>query len=427
MNISCRLISFFLIIATNSITPPLLKTLLNEIDYEATVLKKHIEYHIPGNHLFFNAFALWLYGTFINLTPEKSVFQKKGIDLLVSEIKRQFLADGVHCELSPHYHQEVLLLLIQWCYLLKLCGNYTLYNRIFETVGVALPAMIPFIRPNFTLAGFGDTGPGLHPTPPEKNINLVFEQANCLLGIKSNLSTRNHFFLPESGFYAFRSSGHENADYFIIKGGDLGYYPNTGHAHSDIGHFELHLGGHPVLVDAGTYRYSNDPLSLWFKKARSHNTVCFDNKDHASLVGFFRWAFLPKSNLKLTNKGRDYFNIQVSTSSFSKLGLHYSRKVSFKAGKELLVHDYVTIKNGSRLIEINFHFHPSIRLNPKDNGIIIFFSNKKIFWQVPCQLQTNVKQEYHAEKYGVLSKSPHVSLTGILKKNSILINRFILQ
>src|SRR5690606_8052686 len=76
-------------------------------------LASRVEYHLLGNHLLENAFALMMGGAFF----DNDGWLTLGRRILGKELDEQILPDGAHFELSPMYHQIVffrILELIDW-------------------------------------------------------------------------------------------------------------------------------------------------------------------------------------------------------------------------------------------------------------------------------------------------------------------------
>lgn len=76
---------------------------LDSLATQTRWLRKRLEYHLLGNHLFVNAKALVFAGFFFE-GCEAYEWLKKGIALLVDQIPEQILADGGQFERSPMYH-----------------------------------------------------------------------------------------------------------------------------------------------------------------------------------------------------------------------------------------------------------------------------------------------------------------------------------
>lgn len=80
---------------------------LNADGAEARWLRKRLEIHLLGNHLWANAKALVFGGTFFE-GDEADAWRQKGLALIRRELDEQILADGGHFERSPMYHAIVL-------------------------------------------------------------------------------------------------------------------------------------------------------------------------------------------------------------------------------------------------------------------------------------------------------------------------------
>jgi len=76
---------------------------------QAAFLTAHPEYHLGGNHLLENAFALLAAGLFFS-GSRAAEWRRRGLNLLLEELDRQVLPDGGHVERSFSYHFRVTLL-----------------------------------------------------------------------------------------------------------------------------------------------------------------------------------------------------------------------------------------------------------------------------------------------------------------------------
>ncbi|NLB11312.1 heparinase, partial [bacterium] len=100
-------------------------TILANTYAELDFLSKRPEYHLLGNHLLENAFALMMGGAFFS----NVAWLVQGQSILKKELEEQILFDGAHFELSPMYHQIIffrLLELIDWF------SNWSEKNNSFE-------------------------------------------------------------------------------------------------------------------------------------------------------------------------------------------------------------------------------------------------------------------------------------------------------
>ncbi|RRK09464.1 oligohyaluronate lyase [Lactiplantibacillus garii] len=77
-----------------------------------------------------------------------------------------------------------------------------------------------------------------------------------------------------SGNVFYRSSWRTAADYWHVYNGNLG----SGHGHAALGHVDLALSGHDILVDSGRYTYVDSPERRWLKSTAAHNVIVLDGR-----------------------------------------------------------------------------------------------------------------------------------------------------
>ena len=74
------------------------------VSEDAQRLSKNLEYHLLGNHLLENGFALWFAAHFF----DNAYYFKLSKRIIIKQLDEQILKDGGHFELSPMYHQLML-------------------------------------------------------------------------------------------------------------------------------------------------------------------------------------------------------------------------------------------------------------------------------------------------------------------------------
>lgn len=97
--------------------------ILHSLSRQAAFLEAHLEFHLGGNHLVENAYALLAAGLLFQCGAAPR-WVERGLQLLVSELQKQVFADGGHVERSLSYHFRVNLVCREAVQLLRANGRY---------------------------------------------------------------------------------------------------------------------------------------------------------------------------------------------------------------------------------------------------------------------------------------------------------------
>lgn len=318
----------------------------NDIDkslyLQARMLKAKLEYHLMGNHLLENAFALLFSACYFR----DEVLYKKAKDLLESQLNEQVLLDGCHFELSPMYHQVVLFRLLDSINLLK-------KNRVFDedllpflvTVAARMLAWLQEITfSNGSIPLFNDSAFGIAPTTAELN-----NYADALGITHHPLPIPHH--LRQSGYRMIRGDSYEIA----LDVGNIGPDYIPGHAHSDTFNFELHIAGNPFIVDTGTSTYEPGTLRLSQRSTRAHNTVQIGEYEQSEVWGSHRVA----RRAKIVGFDETTDQVRATHDGYRRIGALHTR--TFRTQPcGILIEDEV---KGCRDLPHHsyLHFHPGIQ------------------------------------------------------------------
>lgn len=250
---------------------------------QARFLRRRLEIHLLGNHLWANAKALVFAGAFFE-GKEAARWLAKGVELVGRELEEQFLPDGGHFERSPMYHSILLEDVLD---LLQLEQVYpgvlpeSLVGRLRGGAGPMLRWLRVMTHPDGDIALFNDAAFGI---APRLAALQGYAQA---LGIKQDPAPLAALeVLPDSG-YVRMSAG---PAVLIADVGEVGPDYLPGHAHADTLSFELSLHGQRVLVNGGTSTYEPGPLRLLQRSTALHNTLEVDGQDSSEVWSSFRVA-----------------------------------------------------------------------------------------------------------------------------------------
>lgn len=259
-------------------------------------LRKRLEVHLLGNHLFANAKALVFAGLFFG-GSEAEQWLGKGLSILAQELPEQVLPDGGNFERSPMYHAIFLEDLLD---LLNISNAYarpvptTLVAQWREASLRMLDWLEGLTHPDRQIALFNDAAFGIGATADE-----LAAYAVRVLGTDAVLPRLPRRSAPgndRSGLYLYQwaDSGYirlECADAVaLLDVAPIGPDYLPGHAHADTLSFELSVFGQRVIVNGGTSRYGLGPARLRERETVSHSTVEVDGQSSSEVWGGFRVA-----------------------------------------------------------------------------------------------------------------------------------------
>jgi uncharacterized heparinase superfamily protein len=244
-------------------------------------LRKKLEIHLLGNHLWANAKALVFAGAHFT-GPEADQWLSKGLALIRRELDEQILDDGGHFERSPMYHAIVLEDVLDLIQLDSLFPQVFAEadTRFWRDVATRMLRWLAVMtHPDGRIALFNDAAFGIAPELETLRIHAA------AMGVALES-------LPSDGVTALTDSGYvrlqNDAAVLIADVGDIGPDYLPGHAHADTLSFELSLHGEHVIVDAGTSRYDTSPERLWQRSTAGHNTLEIDGEDSSEVWSSFR-------------------------------------------------------------------------------------------------------------------------------------------
>lgn len=334
---------------------------IHSLAVQTRQLRRTLEFHLLGNHLFENGKALVFAGLFFT-GEEATEWFRVGTELIERQIQEQILADGGHFELSPMYHGLILE------GLLDLMNLYTAFRmevpaawrdvarRMFDWLSV-------MCHPDGRIAFFNDAAFSVAPGLAElERYAAGLSQALASKGGGSRL-------LEASGYFRLELNGAVVIGDVAAIGPD--YLP--GHAHADSLSFEFTLREQRVLVNSGTSVYGVGAERLRQRGTAAHNTVRLDGVDSSEVWSGFRVA--RRAHVRLERFDARAGVLQAVHDGYLRLdGYPVHRRTWTLSEHELEVQDVVE-GTGNHLVEVFFHFHPGIRLDAVGPQVFSVTSN----------------------------------------------------
>lgn len=289
-----------------------LQSLYSQLDF----LTKNLEYHLLGNHLLENGFALVFGGLFLG----EMRFLKVGQKILTAELKEQILPDGGHFELSPMYHRILLERLLDIINLIgkgKTKAREMLTPGFYELLCQRAGSMCAWLAH----MSFAD-----QKTPQlNDSAEKIAPEAADLITYAKKILPRKYLLsklpLQESGYRKVAMKSYEA----IIDVGPIGPDYIPGHAHCDMLSFVLHHKKKPLVVDTGTSTYEANTRRMIERATRAHNTVALGGFEQSEIWAAFRVA----RRARLIDLTEEKGEISAAHTGYRKVGAIHRRRFIF--------------------------------------------------------------------------------------------------
>lgn len=308
---------------------------------QTKILSNKIEYHLLGNHLLENAFALYISGIYFG----DKTFIAEGKKIINQELQEQILDDGAHFELSPMYHCIILYRVLDCIQFAS--SEYAIDPTFMESLKNTASKMLSWLSQikfrNGDLPQVNDSAPDIAPSPEE------------LLLISTRLQIPAHYLpLKESGYRKLVNDKFE----LFVDVGNIGPDYIPGHAHADTFSFILYCNGNPVIVDPSISTYEKNALRDVERSTLLHNTVTFNEKNSSDVWGGFRVGQRVKPKI-IEDKPN-----HISANYYDHSGNYHKREFILEPTK-VIIKDFTKGKNTAA----HFHFSYDIN-NVKQNETI---------------------------------------------------------
>lgn len=319
------------------------------------LLRRRLEVHLLGNHLFANAKALVFAGLFFK-GPEADNWLEKGFNLLNQEIPEQILSDGGQFERSTMYHALALEDMLDMCNVARAFPDAipehwsALVSSFPDVIGKMRDWLAGMIHPDREISFFNDAAIGISPSPTELEayaLRLGFPQLPDKFEGVTHLAESGYIRIQRGPLVALLDVARVGPDYL------------PGHAHADTLSFEISLFEHRIFVNSGISCYGISAERNRQRSTSAHCTVVVDGQDSSEVWGGFRVARRAKpADLKIEQQGENV-TITCAHDGYSRLsGKPVHRRQWTFRGTDLEIEDTVSGKFGKA--EARFYLHPLV-------------------------------------------------------------------
>lgn len=307
--------------------------LIENLYAELNFLSGRLEFHLLGNHLLENIFALLMGGAFFNNKDWITTAQT----LLEKELNEQILSDGGHFELSPMYHQIIffrILELIDWYSDWE--NRQTAFEGFLREKAAKMWAWLRNMSfENGDIPHFNDSAVRI-----AYSTTWLSHYAEKLDIQKVELS------LGESGYRKINTGTYECR----VDCAAIGASYQPGHAHADALSFILYHNNAPLLVEQGTSTYDIGAKRTEERNTKAHNTVAVNNQNQSQVWSGFRVGNRAQTRI-LEDKTAI---VKARHDGYKNLGSLHTRTFQFLKETILITDELEGDKSGVAY----FHVHP---------------------------------------------------------------------
>jgi hypothetical protein len=384
---------------SDSFTPDLFQKALKFLHMHGRHIEKYLStYYSPNTHLTGEALGLYYLGTQFPFFERAAHWRKLGEDILLAELDRQILPDGVYFEQTTWYQKYTADFYTHFLVLKTLFGDEIetpAAAKIEAKLQSALDFLMYITRPDGSTPIIGDDDGGRmlpfgRSKPDDFRGTLVtgaalFERGDYkyvggdpreetlwllgLEGVQAYRTLRAHvphetsYKFPSGGYFVMRDGWTDSDNYLLVDCGEVGAV-SGGHGHADTLAIELAVQGRTVLVDSGTYTYHESrDLRNYFRSTTAHNTLVIDKISSSEPADKFSWK--TRANAKIhsliSQERFDFF--EGSHDGYERIAgapATHQRSILFLKNDYWIMRDFVEAK-GDHDYALNFHLKTSTK------------------------------------------------------------------
>jgi uncharacterized heparinase superfamily protein len=339
-------------------------------------LRRRLEWHLLGNHLFANAKALVFAGLWFD-GPESEGWLNTGLAILARQAPEQILSDGGQFELSPMYHALALEDALDLVNVCRCFGDgltprqFAPINELADRVAPMRMWLAAMSHPDGRIALFNDAAFGIAP----ENTELEAYASRLGFGAAPALSAR--VWLPATGYARLSQS----EAVLIADLGDVGPTYLPGHAHADTLSFELSVHGQRLFVNSGTSIYGLGDERLRQRGTAAHNTLMVEGRNSSDVWSGFRVGRRARLHRRLVTQAGQRLTAQASHDGYRYLPGRPSHHRQWTLSPGVLrIQDELGAKDLDA--EARYHLHPDVKsvLAEDGKGVFTLPGGQEVLW-----------------------------------------------
>jgi uncharacterized heparinase superfamily protein len=351
-------------------------TAVQSLAIQVRWLRRRLEWHLLGNHLFANAKALVFAGLWFE-GPEAQDWLNTGLAILANQVPEQILSDGGQFELSPMYHALALedgLDLVNVCRCFGgglMAAQSTQINGLVDRVASMRMWLATMSHSDGLIAFFNDAAFGIAPDNTELNAYA------SRLGFGAAPIPGARVWLPASGYARLSQPG----AVLIADLGEVGPDYLPGHAHADTLSFELSVHGQRLFVNSGTSVYGVSTERIRQRGTAAHNTLLVEGENSSDVWSGFRVGRRARPHRRLVTQIGHAQTAQASHDGYRHLPGRPSHHRQWTLSPGVLrIQDQLGAKDLNA--EARYHLHPDVKsvLAEDGKGVFTLPGGREVLW-----------------------------------------------
>jgi uncharacterized heparinase superfamily protein len=223
--------------------------------------------------------------------------------------------------------------------------------------------------------------PDLAPPKADANLRNVLLLGSTEAAPKERSGLRT---FEAGGYSVFRGKGKAPA-VLTFDHGPVGYLSIAAHGHADTLAVWLTVGGQPIFVDAGTYRYhSRKALRDGLRDSAVHNTLTLRGHGSSRPSGLFNWATKTEARCIASENGPPARVTAEHDGYFAEFGLKHRRSVAFDGASKITITDELIGDATDRDVAISFLLDPSCKARLEADGSLLIAAGGRPVARLQC-------------------------------------------
>jgi hypothetical protein len=406
LEVAYRLIAWcwaiVLIRDSGALTPDVFFEFERAADAHATHVERYLSYYFsPNTHLTGEALGLFYAGVVFHDNKRAERWRSTAIRILLQEVERQVLPDGVYFERSTCYQRYTADIYLHFLMLAKR-SQIEVPEIVTERLKSMLDVLVNLRQPDGSMPSIGDADDGMVlplSTASPDDYRATFSTAAVLFGdpvyawAAGRLASDTYLLLgtraaaifdalekktpeqaasrvfPVGGFVSMRSGWDEKAHAMIFDAGPLGCHYSAGHGHADLLSIQCSVFGERYLVDAGTCCYTaNREVRDFFRSTAAHSALLVDGASQAEPAGPFSWRNRCTAHLLRWAIDETFVHADAVNDAYRRLAdpVSHRRRVVFLRSRCWVVIDDLCGSQSHRF-DVRFQFAP-MQVRVGDDG-----------------------------------------------------------